>query len=145
MRKSPSGSALRNVLLSITSILCVFAMGCYHRPNAAKSSPVSVSPSPSMPPVTAPVDSVPQGETKPIPVPLPPDTEMVDDVLIRLQDCPGLKPICQPGGLLKQSAGVDEINAYQAKYKPDTATCRWMQPPRCYTKQKRACKQECTP
>jgi len=68
-----------------------------------------------------------------------------------LPKCANLPPVCA-GGLLKQSASVDKINAYIAKYlaactatSPPTCNCRFMQPPRCYTGQKRTCAQECTP
>lgn len=56
-----------------------------------------------------------------------------------------LPPICA-GGLLKQSAGADQINTYIARYKVTfPLTCRFTQPPRCYSGQKRTCTEECTP
>jgi hypothetical protein len=83
---------------------------------------------------------------------LTPDDFVSDMVLTQaLPKCANLPPVCA-GGLLKQSASVDKINAYIAKYlaacaatSPPTCTCRFMQPPRCYTGQKRTCAQECIP
>lgn len=59
-----------------------------------------------------------------------------------LRNCPNLPPICA-GGILNQDATIEHVLAYRARY--NTAGCRWMQPPRCYTGQKRSCLQECTP
>jgi len=62
-----------------------------------------------------------------------------------LATCPGLPPVCS-GGLVSQHATPDEVNAYIAKYEITfPLTCRFREPPRCYTGQVRTCQEQCTP
>jgi len=66
------------------------------------------------------------------------------------KDCPNLPPLCSgmktESDLTPQSSTVNVINAAYTKYAADgPPKCRFIQPPKCYFKQKRTCKQECTP
>jgi hypothetical protein len=65
-------------------------------------------------------------------------------------DCANLPPLCSgiktESDLTPQSSTVNMINAAYTKYAADgLPKCRFIQPPKCYSKQKRTCKQECTP
>jgi hypothetical protein len=66
------------------------------------------------------------------------------------EDCANLPPLCSgiktESDLTPQSSTVNVINAAYTKYAADgPPKCRFIQPPKCYSKQKRTCKQECTP
>ena len=114
------------IVLSLTLclLLAVTGLGCSAK-KPQKPSPVvkSLSPVPAVQtPQTAPV--VASGAAH--------------------QKCQPLPPIC-PGGLLKQTATVEQVNAYWIKYGLSAPlACRYMEPPRCFAGEKNDCTHECT-
>ena len=64
--------------------------------------------------------------------------------------CTNLLPVCD-GGLLPQTASVDQINLYIETFLPDWTDanpvlgCRFIAPPRCATGQVTTCVDPCTP
>jgi hypothetical protein len=117
MSKSATRLAVLSALLSLIW-LCFFAnMAC-----RKKATNVLISPSQSIKLETVPAQSVHV-----------------------LPECPNLKPVCAEG-LLGQHVSADTINRYLKRDASAVAgTCRYMEPPRCYLHEKRACKQQCTP
>jgi hypothetical protein len=109
----------QNALLSLTCLFCFVNMACHKK----DSSNVLGLPS----------QSIQRGNVH------------VQSVVTTLPECPNLKPPCA-GGLLDQHVSPSIINLYLKRDANAAAgNCRYMQPPRCYTHQKRVCKEECTP
>lgn len=112
-------------------LVCVFLCGC------AAKAPVT----PSLPPA-------PILEIDPAARTLPENSVALVEAVAPDPDsaksCPDLPPICA-GGLLPQRTTPDKINAYVEKYNLTfPLTCRFQQPPRCYTGQSSKCS-SCTP
>jgi hypothetical protein len=103
---------------------------------------------------TAAIPSVPAPARASIPAPESKVEAGISTPLTRIdpseEDCANLPPLCSgmktESDLTPQNSTVNAINAAYTKYAADgPPKCRFIQPPKCYFKQKRTCKQECTP
>jgi len=90
------------------------------------------------------VGCAPKQAAKPS-VAVAPRAAIASPVVAATPVCPNLPPVCA-GGLISQDATPDKINAYMTKYRLTVPlTCRFQQPPKCFTGEKPVCKTECTP
>ena len=135
---------LMNRLSIVISALAILFAGCAAKKQVSQTTTTQTAAILSVPaPVPA---ATPAPESKAEAGITAPPTQ----IDLSEKDCPNLPPLCSEmkteSDLTPQSSTVNVINAAYTKYAADgPPKCRFIQPPKCSSKQKRMCKQECTP